>query len=267
MFFNAKEKILSVQGSTTRYITFGKGERTLVMIQGLNTNGIKGAALPLALAYRCFSGDYTVYLFDRADDLPENVTVRHLADDLAAYMDALELKNADVLGVSEGGMIAQYLAIGRPDLVHSLVLAVTLSRSNATVEGAVNGWVEMTERGDMKALITDMAEKMYSDSYLKRYKPLLPLLTVLQRPKDKARFIDLAKSCLTCDTYGELTKIKCPVLVIGGGRDKIVGADALYELRVALDCETYVYEELGHACYEEAKDFNTRVLEFFRKVR
>ena len=267
MLYSAKEKTLSVQGSTTRYITFGKGEKTLIMIQGLNTRSIKGAAFPLALMYKCFARDYTVYLFDRRDTVPENITVRELAQDLAEYMDALGLKNADVFGASEGGMIAQYLAIDRPDLVRALVLAVTLSRNNATVESVINGWIEMTEKGDFKRLTTDMAEKMYSDAYLKRYKPFLPLLTLLQKPRDKARFISLARSCLTCNTFGELNKIKCPVLVIGGAQDKIVGIDASYEIAERLGCEIYVYKDLGHAAYEEAKDFNSRVLDFFRKVR
>lgn len=32
----------------------------------------------------------------------------------------------------------------------------------------------------MKKLITDMAEKMYSDIYVKRYKPFMSLLTVFK---------------------------------------------------------------------------------------
>ena len=52
----------------------------------------------------------------------------------------------------------------------------------------------------------DMAEKMYSKAYVKRYKPFLPLLTILQKPKDIPRFIILAKACLTCNAYEELEK-------------------------------------------------------------
>ena len=52
---------------------------------------------------------------------------KFMALDIAAAMDTLGIKNADIFGVSQGGMIAQYLAIDRPDLVNKLVLAVTLS--------------------------------------------------------------------------------------------------------------------------------------------
>ncbi len=263
MPYNAKESVLELEGKKLRYISFGKGEKTLIMIQGLNTRSIKGMALPLAYMYRIFAKKYTVYLFDRRETVDENITVRDFAADTVEAMDKLNLKNADVLGVSEGGMIAQRIAIDRPDLVRSLVLAVTLSRNNETVINAINSWTEMATAREWKKLTRDMAEKMYSAAYLKRYKPLLPLLTLLQKPKDVQRFISLARSCLTCDTYDELEKIQCPTLVIGGAEDKIVGADASREIAEKLGCQIYMYDGLGHAAYEEAKDFNKRVYDFF----
>ena len=265
MFYNVKEDKLKISNTEIDYITFGTGKKVLIMIQGLNTGGIKGAGLSLAFMYRIFAKDYTVYLFDRRPNIWEGITVRDFAKDIASAMEELQIENADIFGVSQGGMIGQYLAIDRPDLVHKLVLAVTLSKNNDIVKSVINGWTSMTEQGDTKGLVTDMAYKMYSEEYLKRYKPLLPLLTILQKPKDVNRFILLAKSCLTCETYEELDKIKCPVFVIGGKQDKVVGEKASEEIADRLKCEIYLYENLGHAAYEEAKDFNKRVLEFLRK--
>lgn len=265
MLYNAKELKLKVNNTEVAYISFGKGNKPLIMIQGLNTNGIKGSAATLAYMYRIFAKDYKVYLFDRRPDAQEGITVRDMAADIATVMDVLGLKSADVIGVSQGGMIGQYLAIDRPELVNSLVLAVTLSRNNETVTQVINGWISLTEQGNIKALVADMAEKMYSDAYVKRYKPFLPLLTLLQKPKDVQRFITLAKSCLTCNAYDELDKIQCPVFVIGGKLDKVVGGKASEEIAQKLGCEIYMYDELGHAAYEEARDFNQRVYEFLKK--
>lgn len=265
MFYNVKEDKLRIIDTEFDYITFGTGKKTLIMIQGLNTGGIKGAGLSLAFMYRIFAKDYKVYLFDRRPDIWEGITVRDFAKDIAAAMDELNLKKADIFGVSQGGMIAQYLAIDRPDLVHKLVLAVTLSKNNDTVESVINSWISMTEQGNMKALVSDMAYKMYSEEYVRRYKLLLPLLTILQKPKDVKRFILLAKSCLTCNTYEELDNIKCPVFVLGGNQDKVVGRYASNEIADKLKCKMYIYENLGHAAYEEAKDFNQKVLDFLRK--
>ncbi len=267
MLYNAKEQTLQIQNIRMDYITFGKGKKPLIMIQGLNTRGIKGAAASLAFMYRIFVKDYKVYLFDRREELAEGMTVRDLAADIGLAMDALGIANADIFGVSQGGMIAQYLAIDRPDLVHKMVLAVTLSKNNAIVESVVTDWMEMTRRGEWKALVEDMAVKMYSDAYVKRYRPFLPLLTLLQKPKDVDRFLALAKACLTCEAYEELDKIKCPVLVLGGQQDKVVGGVASVEIAEKLGCEIYMYEEFGHAAYEEAKDFNKRVYDFLEGTK
>lgn len=262
MLYNAKELKLNVQDTQLDYITFGNGTKPLVMIQGLNTRGIKGSALPLAYMYRIFAKDYKVYLFDRRPVVQEGITVRDMSSDIAIAMDTLGITNADVFGVSQGGMIAQYLAIDRPDLVNKLVLAVTLSKNNDTVKQVVNNWIEMAELGAMKELVTDMAEKMYSDAYVKKYRPFMPLLTILQRPKDVGRFVILAKACLTCNAYEVLDKIKCPVFVLGGRQDKVVTGVAAEEIAAKIGCKIHVYDSLGHAAYEEAKDFNQIVYDF-----
>ena len=262
MLYGAKELKLTANGMQFDYIRFGSGKRALIMIQGLNTRGIKGAALSLAYMYRIFAKEYTVYLFDRRPVVYDGITVRDMASDIASAMDALGLKNADVFGTSQGGMIAQYLAIDRPDLVRKLVLAVTLSRNNDTVKQVVGDWIEMAERGDMKRFVLDMAEKMYSETYVRKYRPLMPLLTILQKPKDVKRFVILAKSCLTCDTYDILDKIKCPTIVIGGKQDKVVSGVASEEIAEKLGCALHMYDDLGHAAYEEAQDFNQMVYDF-----
>ncbi len=263
--YNSKELKLDLNNKQINYITFGKGPKTLIMIQGLNTNGIKGAANSLAYMYRIFAKDYKVYLFDRRTEVYEGITVRELAADIAKAMDALGLVNADVFAVSQGGMIGQYLAIDRPDLVHRMVLAVTLSRNNEVVKEVLSNWIRMTEQENYKELVVDMAVKMYSDAYVKRYKAFMPLLTAVQKPKDKERFILLTKACLTCNAYDELDKIQCPVLVLGGSQDKVTTGQASVEIAEKLGCEIYMYENLGHAAYEEAKDFNRRVYDFLSK--
>lgn len=262
MICNAKEHKLKIGHTEIRYITFGKGEKPLVMIQGLHTRTIKGMAVPIAYMYRIFALHYKVYLFDRRTNISENVTIRSLAADVAMAMDSLGIANADIFGVSQGGMIAQYLAMDRADLVNKLVLAVTLSRNNDTVKTVIKDWIELTEQDDIKGLAVNMASRIYSDAYIKKYRPFLPLMAILQKPKDVQRFIRLAGACLTCNTYEELERIKCPVFVIGGWQDKVVTGEASREIAEKIGCKIYMYEKLGHAAYEEAQDFNKRVYQF-----
>jgi len=55
MFCNAKEGTLTTDNMKLDYITFGNGEKPLVLIQGLNTRGIKGASVSLAYMFRIFT--------------------------------------------------------------------------------------------------------------------------------------------------------------------------------------------------------------------
>ena len=66
--------------------------------------------------------------------------------------------------------------------------------------------------------------------------------------------------------YDELHKILCPTYIIGGETDKTVGVHASYELKENIkNSELHIYPGLGHAAYEEAKDFYGRVYDFLVK--
>ncbi len=74
-----------------------------------------------------------------------------------------------------------------------------------------------------------------------------------------------AESFLTHDAYKELSAIKCPTFIIGGGADRIVGgSEVQQEIADAIDgSKLYIYPDLGHGAYAEAKDFGKRIYNFF----
>lgn len=265
MFYNAKLKTLSIDNTTMDYVTFGRGEIPFVIIPGLSLRGIKGSTLPLAFMYRIFAKEYTVYIFDRKKDIPAGYTVRDIARDVAEGMKLLSISDAAVMGISQGGMVAQYLALEHPKLVNKLVLGVTLSRNNDTVEKVIADWIGYAENNDYESIVKDLTVKMYSEAYVKKYKWLFPILLKVQKLSEPERFVILAKACLTCNTYNDLREIKCPVLVLGGKKDMIVTGEASEEMAEKLGCEIYMYEDLGHSAYEEAEDFNKRVYDFLDK--
>lgn len=268
MLLNAKNGKVAIGDTDLDYICFGSGSRPLVMLPGLGDgfSTVRGAALPFAMAYREYARAFRVYVFSRKNRLEAGYSTRDMARDQVAAMRALDIPQADVLGVSQGGMIAQYVAIDFPQVVRRLVLAVTLARQNPVVQQTVGAWIDLALAGRYRDLLIDTAEKSYSERRLKGYRLLYPLFGRVGKPTDYTRFLIQARSCIGHDAAGELGRIACPTLVIGGDSDRIVGPDAAREVAGGIPhSELYVYAGLGHAAYEEAKDFNARVIDFLQK--
>ena len=264
---NAKNAVLRVNGWTMDHIRFGKGGKTLVILPGLGDGlrTVKGTALPMALMYRMFAGDYTVYAFSRKNELEPGCTTRDMARDLADAMAALGIAKADVFGVSMGGMIAQYLAVDYPEKVGKLILTVTSARPNPILTESIGEWVSCAKRGDHTAFMDSNVRRIYSDEYYRKNKWMVPIMGCFTKPKSYNRFYIQAEACLSHNAYENLNQIKAPTLVIGGEKDNALGGDASREIAEKIPgAELRMYEQWGHGLYEEAKDFNQLVCDFLK---
>lgn len=257
------EGSVSLNETKMDYVSFGRGEKALVIIPGLSLNRVKGFGASLWYMYRKFTKEYTVYVFDRKDDIADGYTIEMMSDELAFAMRSLDIKDAYVVGISQGGMIAQYLAIHHPQLVCKVVLGVTCCRKNDKLENAISDWITLMSK-DMNLFIKDMLTRMYSKGYVKKFSWVFLFLGLFYKNVDQKRFEILAKACLTCDCYDDLDNISCPVLVLGGMQDEVIGKEGSLEIIERLGCSYYMYEDLGHSAYDEAKDFNDRIYHFFR---
>lgn len=265
MFLNAKNSTVSLEDGTMDYFSFGYGRDALIILPGLSDGlyTLKGKALPFSILYRAYAKNYKVYVFSRRNNLSIDSSTKDMARDQVDAMKVLGISKASIIGISLGGMIAQYIAIDYPDLLNKLILVTTLSRQNDIVNNTVTSWIEMAYAGNYENIIIDTLNKSYTKSFIKKRLLMYHLLVRLGRPKDFTRFIIQANSCLTHDAFNELKKIKCPTLIFAGGLDKVVGFDSSLELEKKINnCELYVYYNLGHALYEEANGFNSRVLYF-----
>jgi 3-oxoadipate enol-lactonase len=75
----------------------------------------------------------------RSRGLPPPYTVTQLASDLAHLLDHLGVDSAAVLGYSQGGAVAQQLALDHPSRCNRLVLACTYAFNMATLREKVEG--------------------------------------------------------------------------------------------------------------------------------
>lgn len=254
MFCNAKNGSVKIDGTSMDYICFGSGSRALLMIPGVGDGikTIKGMAIPFSIVYRKLGKSFRVYVFSQRNDLPEGYTTRDMAKDVDYALKELDIEKAYVVGVSQGAMIAQYLAIDHPQEVEKLILTVTLARENETSRKVISGWINMAQRGDFKGIMLDIAERSYTEKYLKHSRWMYALTGILARPGSFDRFIKMANACITHDAYEELAGVACPTLIIGGTDDKVLTGEASKDIhRQIAGSELYMYDGLSHGLYEE----------------
>ena len=268
MFYNAKNGEIKIDDTNAYYISFGKGTKNLIIIPGVGDGLklVKGLAIPFSIMYRIFCKDYRVYVFSRRNTLPKGFSTEDMARDIINHMKDLKIESADIVGVSQGGMIAQYMAIDAPEKVNKLVLAVTVAKPNEVLENSINTWIKMARKKDYKSIMMDTAERSYTGNYLKKQRKIYRFLGLLGKNASYDRFINEAETCLKHDASKKIKEIKCPTLVIGAKKDKVLGIEGSKELAKNItNSELYIYDEYSHGVYEQAKDFNQKVLSFLNK--
>ncbi len=93
--------------------------------------GMSGTALHWGEPFlELLRDDFDVIAYDHrgvgaSSRLDGKVTIRQMADDAAALIDALELDSPHVMGISMGGMIAQELALNDRQAIRTLTLGCT----------------------------------------------------------------------------------------------------------------------------------------------
>lgn len=251
------------------YARFGNGSKIFVIIPGLSLRSTMASASSVETAYRAFKENYTVYLFDRRKNIPDPYSVADMARDTAAAMKALGLEHVDMLGTSQGGMIAQHIAIEHPELIDHLVLASSSSKAEPLQLEVIGNWACLARDGKADELVADFIDNAFSEAFVQRYRRALLMMYKNLTPEEVLRFAITAEACAGVDTYDKLDQIKCPTLVLGAGADHVVGYEASVKIAEKLKaagtpCEFYTYEGYGHAVFDEAKDYKDRILQFFK---
>ena len=262
---STKGKTLYFNDKSMDYVTFGKGKQPLVIIPGLGDGlqTVKGKAQLFSLSYRLLAKHYKIYVFSRINELRQGYTTRDMAADVAEAMETLNLDAAYVIGISQGGMIAQWLAANFPEKVEKLVLAVTTAKLNNLGRERISCWLNLSQSGTYKDLMIDIARHSYTTKFFGKFKYLYRIMVIFGHIKDKQRIDIQALSCLKHDSLAFLEKINCPTLIIGAEKDDVLGVDGSLGLQQHIKgSQLIILPGCGHALYEQNNDFQKRVLVF-----
>ena len=262
---STKGKTLYFNEKSMDYVTFGKGKDPLVIIPGLGDGlqTVKGKAQLFSLSYRLLAKHYKIYVFSRINELRQDYTTRDMAADVAEAMETLNLDAAYVMGISQGGMIAQWLAADFPERVQRLILAMTTAKPGQLARDRIEHWQKLSQSGNFKHLMLDIAQHSYTQKSYQKWRLLYNIMGRLGRIKDEKRISIQSQSCLTHDSLEVLKEIHCPTLVLGALEDDVIGVKGSKELAKGISgCQLLIFKHSGHALYEENKAFQEAVFEF-----
>ncbi|WP_192564798.1 alpha/beta fold hydrolase [Pseudomonas gozinkensis] len=199
------------------------------------------------------------------------LTVGEMADDAIQLIQALGLKNADVLGFSLGGFVAQDIALKAPDRVRRLILTGTGPAGGTGIDkvGTVS-WPLI-----LKGLLTLRDPKFYlfftssangrrsASQYLRRLK-------ARKNNRDKGptprAFLRQLKAITAWGRQPRqaLERLRTPTLIVNGDNDIMVPSVNSFELaRLIPNAQLVIYVDAGHGgIFQHHADFVAKAQAF-----
>ena len=196
-------------------------------------------------------------------------SIADFSADLAAFMDALNLATAVVVGHSMGSAVAQRFAIDRPERTAGLVL-IGASSTLAGTPAARSFWdstvSKLTDPVD-PALVRQMVESILAQPVPQGF-----LDTVVKEGLKVPAFVWRAafesRWRREGDFSAELSQIKAPTLIVWGDRDARYPRSEQETLaRVITGARLIIYPGAGHLLHwEEPERFSSDLVTFIENL-
>jgi 3-oxoadipate enol-lactonase len=224
-----------------------------------------------------YAKHFTCYTVDNRgaglSSKPEGTyTTELLADDVAAFMEAVGVDRAHIFGVSLGAATGMWLAAKHPVRVKSLSLHSAWPATDPFLAGVVESWRIMA-RG--LGSVTDMVINgilLYCftpEEYATRPEYIESIAEFVRgRPMPPVdAFLRQSRAVLSHDAREVLGSIQAPTLITYGDRDTVTSTRFAAPLMDAiLDTELVVFNNCAHAAiYEDVEGFNERTLAFLQR--
>jgi pimeloyl-ACP methyl ester carboxylesterase len=263
-------------GDKLRYSRFGSGPETVVVIPGIDDAVQNLHALPWFWAWYfrpLAATGRSVVMISRVRGLPTSLKLADLAE---SYADVIEhhIGPAHILGISMGGMIAQHIALNRPQLVRRLILVVTAHRladaghthgQELMSLASAGRWLDFTRLSN--TLCFSGALRLLVAFALRLVSPLALLLERRARRRSRARaaldFCCSANACAAHDTEQVLRQIKARTLIWGANGDRLFPCALQERMALLLPEARLVTVDGAHAAFLQKRSrFHGSVVDF-----
>ena len=183
-----------------------------------------------------------------------------LIHDVERVMAQAGLRDAVVVGLSVGGMIAQGLAVKRLDLVRGMVLSNSAARI-----GIASQWqtrIEAVRAGGLEAIADATLERWFGRNW--RELPELPQMRAMLLATPPEGWMGAATAIAGTDFYTPTAGLTLPTLAIAGLRDGSTPPDLVKETAdLILGSRFQLIRGAGHLPMVEQPDAYTDALRGF----
>lgn len=256
---NAPQKI-EAGGYTIRYLRRGTGAESVILIHGFG-----GDLDNWQFTYDALAANRSVYALDlpghgESTKRLQRGDLDDLAASVAAFMDALEIDRAHLVGHSMGGAIAVALAQARPARVASLTLIASAGLGPEIDSTYITGFATANSRGTLKPQLT----KLFSSDELVTRRLVDDVLKYKRLEGVEAALTQLAGSLFPSGSQSRIFRDEIGLLpqrvqVIWGEADAIIPVVHASGLPV----DVYVLPGQGHMVQlEAAADVNAAIERF-----
>jgi 3-oxoadipate enol-lactonase len=267
----AEQLIADSAGVRIAYEVRGSGP-PVVLVHGLGYARWGWEPVVPALA-----DEFTVLTFDNrgigASDVPEGpYSVRVMAGDVVAVLDAAGIDRAHLVGTSLGGMAAQEVAIGWPERVDRLVLACTTpgggkafplpDRTLRLMAEAATLAPEVALRRFVENALADRTVTQRPDLVQRIYEKRV------ESPPDPSGWQAQAAAGAAHDAFSRLHEIRAPTLILHGADDGVVDQrNAVILERAIPNARLLLFPDAGHLFFwEKPERFVEAVRDFLREA-
>jgi 3-oxoadipate enol-lactonase len=196
-------------------------------------------------------------------------TTELFADDIAAFMQAIGVERAHVMGLSLGAAAGMWLAAKYPEKVKSLSLHSAWPKTDPFLGTVVEIWQVMARQLDSvpdviikgifpwcftPELYAEKPEYITALSDFVRSRPVQPVEAFMQE----------SGAVITHDALDQLGRITAPTQITFGRRDSVTSTRFAEPLQKGIaGSELVIFEDCSHApIYENVAQFNERTLAF-----
>ena len=268
------EKRIAKAGDVSlSYSVEGNGPETVLLIMGLGGRAADwGTEFPSALAKR-----YRVVRLDNrgvggSPRVPGGYDLRDMARDATKVLDAVDAKDAHIVGVSMGGMISQVVAAEHPERVKRLVLLSTHFGGPQVVPPTPEAMrlfdpsVFGELGGDPVAMMRFTINVITAAGFLERAPEVVAALleNVRKEPTHPSAFMAQVQAILGSDRSELIRSIAKPTLVIHGTEDKLIPSanGEMIAARIP-GAKLVLFEKSGHMLmWETPEELSRLVLDF-----